>query len=456
MKTKFTLIIVLSAGIFISSCKKDKDEVTPFNSKYSDLTVEQNKQNLEDEGVEMVNELDQLKSATGIEVAINFANKSESEVVGKSSSITNIVPVNLIASIATSKSYEDVVKSLKTTAEDPETLTDIWDSIVGKYSWDKTTETWAYTALSDKIVFEFPGKEGDTENTASITISNYTFVTISNPDYDIDEEIGTDFPTGLKMELAYNGTVLSSFTYNASFTETGIPTSLEIVLTIDAFSISAKTTHTPYTSASVKYSFKNGDKILIEMYADASGNWSEENIDNNTIETKEFNYIDWTGDSVFSYYTEPVIENILTKGNAYVQVMNIKVAGMIDVKSLGSTMSDLDDQREKESITNKEYYQKMEDAFNKYIQLVVVYADSKEKIAAAIFDGTYEEYSDEYGTSYDFSLDVQFVFADGSKVAAETYFTDGFDGLVDEINNFITDINDEYGDGDIIIDPIEY
>jgi hypothetical protein len=435
MKTKLTLLSILFVGIVFTSCKKDKDEVTPFNSKYADKTVEENKQSLEDNGIEMVGKLDELKSATGIEVAFSFADKSQYEVTGKTVSL-NIKPINIIASLKQSNNYKEAVSSLKSTMEDPQSIIDVWDSIVGKYTWNSTDEVWDYSPLSDAIVFEFPGKEGDTENTATITVDNFNTVTISNPDFGIDSIINPIFPTSLNVELKYNSTVLSTFAFTAAYAETGLPTSVEVVLTVDDFSLSAKATHTPYTSASIKYSFKQADNILVEMYADASGNWSEENIDANTT-TDE-----WGDDEV-------AVENILKNGNAYVQLMNVKLAGMVDVKSLATVGKDLDQQAENETITEQEYYDKLVDAYNKYIKLVVVYADTKEKIANAEFFAVEE--TDDWGTYY--SIDVRFVFADGSKVSAETYFSEGFDDLVGEINDFITNVNNEY---DVNIDPIEY
>lgn len=446
MKTKFILPVMFIASVFFTACNKDKDEKTPFNAKYADLSIEENKANLEEEGIAMVNELEGLKNATAIEVAINFEDLSSNEVNGRSVILDGAAkPVNLITSIAYSRSYKDLNKSFKTALEDPETFTEMWNDLVGKYTWNANTYEWDYTEQADKIIFLFPGKKSDTKNSASITISNYTFTTIANPGYEIDDEFGNDFPTGLKMELAYNSSVVSTFNLSAAYTNDGIPTNVELILTVDDFSMSAKTTHKPYTNASVKYTFKRGSEILVEMYADASGNWSEENIDNNMVEIKEFEYIDWEGDSVFYYYTDPIIENILTKGNAYMQVMNIKVAGMIDVKSYGKTLRDLEDNYEKELITSKVYIEKLEEACNKYIKLVVVYADTEKKIAAAVFKSYYEEMDSEWGSSVEYGMNLEFVFADGSRVDAETYISDGFDTLTDEINNFIDSINEEYG-----------
>ena len=56
MKKKifYGLLIFLVVGLI--SCKKDKDD-DPYSTPYSELTVEQNKENVEQEGIEFVDEL---------------------------------------------------------------------------------------------------------------------------------------------------------------------------------------------------------------------------------------------------------------------------------------------------------------------------------------------------------------------------------------------------------------
>jgi hypothetical protein len=447
MKTNKILLILLFAGLVFTACKKDDKKESPFNAKYSDLTVEENKQGLEDNGIAVVNELDELKSATAIEVAISFSDKSGATVNDGSVGI-NIAPMKVLAALGQKNSTQAVVSTLKSTMDDPASLTEMWNELVGKYTWNFDAEDWDYTELSDAIVFEFPGKEGDVTNTASITINNFAVKTFTDIDYDIDTLIDPELPTSLKMELKYNSTVLSSYVFSASYTSKGIPTSLDQTLTVDNFSVSSKLSHSPYTKAAETFSFKNGSKIILEMHADASGDWSADNIDNSTVEHKDFQYVDgWTGDSVFDEYTEVQVENIINNGNAYIQLENIKVAGMVDVKSLATIGRDLDEKLSNDEITNQEYSDQMVAALNKYAKFVIVYADNNEKIAVGTFSSEYDE---EY---QDYNLTMKFVFADGSKVTAEEYFSEGFDGLINEMNQFITNVNDEYGTE---IDPIEY
>src|SRR6187551_2766023 len=84
------------AGAMLVACGSDDDaakgnEEEPgaeFPTEYADLTVEQNKSNLEDNGIEFANSVEDLKNSSGIETSIafsNFASEGDLEVGRKSS-----------------------------------------------------------------------------------------------------------------------------------------------------------------------------------------------------------------------------------------------------------------------------------------------------------------------------------------------------------------------------------
>jgi hypothetical protein len=72
MKTTKILLVLGIIALSLSSCKKDKDDDNPFKASYSDLSSEENKANIEDNGIALVNEIEQLKNATAVEVATHF------------------------------------------------------------------------------------------------------------------------------------------------------------------------------------------------------------------------------------------------------------------------------------------------------------------------------------------------------------------------------------------------
>ena len=48
-------------------------------------------------------------------------------------------------------------------------------------------------------------------------------------------------------------------------------------------------------------------------------------------------------------------------------------------------------------------------------------------------------------TVKDTSIDLRFIFADSSKTDLKAYFKEGFDGLFDELNKLIAELNETYG-----------
>jgi hypothetical protein len=424
MKIKNLILLSIFAGLVFTGCKKDKDEdpVDPFNSKYSELSDETNKENLEDAGIQMINEIDQLKEADAIEIAINFASKAEA----MDEAIATLVPaIDIIASLS-EKDYgaKETLNALKSATAEPNSLSELWAELVGKYTWNASMEDWDYTELANAIVFEFPGMEGDITNTASLTVDNFSAVTISNPAIEMEDGSEAELPTSLRVDLKYNGTSVAGYNLTASYLEDGMPTTINSVLTIAAFSYTIGITHSPYTDASFTTSFKHDGQVLIEAHLDANGNWSEDNIESLTNDENEV----------------PPVENVLSQSNAYIQILNIKVAGKVDVEKLAPALRSLDTQYpEYNDQISLEFNQKLADIVNEHISLVVVYADNNQKIAEAEAYPYYDEYWEEYW------LDFRFVFSDGSKADAETYFGEGFSDLIDAMNDFIADLNDEYG-----------
>ncbi len=454
MKKRNLFILVALLGVLLTGCKEDEDKNQgetgggdPFEAGYSENTVEENKTKLEDSGIEMVGELNQLKDAEAIDVMVNFSENAGG--LENEPQVTEIAKVlGLIENLNESGAATGLTGELKSVSEEPNSFSELWTEVVGRYSWNPATEDWEKTDLADAVVLEFPGKDGDNSNTANITIDGFSAMKLVDPVIDFEEEdIDPELLTGLKVSLKYNDKELASYNYAGSFEENGMPKSFETELKIDDFSWSVKMNHKPHSEAGFTGSFKHNDKVLTEGHMDAEGNWDIDNIEANMEEYKEFMYIHpFTGDSIFNEWTETVMEEILFKGNAYIQLMNIKVAGMIDIKALTPIARELGEKYDDEK---EQYYTELAKAMNENARLVVVYADNNQMIAEAeLFPVKYSDYWDTY-----WDLDVRFIFADESKVDAETYFGEGFSELIDEVNKFIKDINADY---DVDIEPMEY
>ena len=433
------LAIALILFVVITACKKDKDEVDPFSAAYTDETVEQSKTNVEDNAIALLNEVEDLKQATAIEVLMHMTELPPPTDLSSQEPGTPALmsPVSFLTSLNMNNANPSTIFSMmKSTAEayeDPFTATAIWDSLVGKYTYNPSTDVYDKTPLSDEIVIEFPGKSTDQTNTAVLTISDFGIFEITEPISEWPDGLAAEVPSSISVDLTYSGTSIAGFTFTGSYMNDGMPTKIKTVFTLDDFSFTFDVTHSPYTQASITETFKRQDKILVELYAKADGDWSENNIEAN---------VDDGG-----------FEEIIKSANAHFIFMNIKITGRLDITALANEMKSLEDQYYNESITEEEAVDAEVIAINENADLVVTYIDQNKKIAeieAYKVEDQWTGYGDVVYTDY--WVDMRMVYNDGSKVDMETYFNNELNNFYTEINNFIADLNADYN---MNIDPID-
>jgi hypothetical protein len=287
----------------------------------------------------------------------------------------------------------------------------MFDSIAGKYTYNFQTYEFDYSELADKVVFEFPGKETDNTNTASITIDNFTVKEITDPIDTWPEELAPELPASIKVDLKYNDVSIAGASFAATYLSNGMPTKVTVSLWLDDFTFTTTAVHSPYTSASWKNSLKYKTEILIETYIAASGNWSEENLS-----------------------TEPDIQDVLKRANAYWILMNLEVAGQVNVKGIADAAAAL--QENPDITTQQQAVEALVEIINKNADLVVIYRDSNTKIAEA------EAYAAVDGDYYYPAM--RFVYADGSAVDPQTFVSEDLDGFYTALNDFIDQLNAEY------------
>jgi len=434
MKKSLFLISVFVL-VIVSACKKDKDDPSPFDVKFTDETTEESKANVEQNAIDFVDKMDVLSSATAIEVLMNLNNlQSEGEQIAINP-VTG--PLFTMSSVNDKAGVSRVFESLKSAGEmlegDPVNFSNMFDSIAGKYTYDFESAEFIKSELADRVVFEFPGKETDLTNTAVITIDNFTVSEVTDPFENWPEDLDPELPASVDIDLQYNGTSVAGVSFDADYQNDGLPTLVKVELYLDDFTFTTTAQHDPYNSASWTNTLKYQDDILLETYIAANGNWSEESIDENVTETT------YTDDWGTWTETDVHIEEIIKNANAHVILMNLKVAGMVNLKTLGDAIWDLDE----DVLTDEAFAQATVDAINANAKLVVIYMDSNEKIATA--EAYVESEYDSYYQETNYYPAMRFVYADGSKVDVETYVNSELDNFYDSLNEFIDKLNAEYG-----------
>lgn len=430
---KILLLFSLFVFVIISACKKDKDDPTPFDVQYTNETPEKSKQKVEQNAIDFIDKLDQLSSTTAIEILMNL-NELQSD--GEKYAFTPATnPLISLSALNSDKSVSKVFESMKALSEmledDPINFSEMFDSIAGRYTWDFETEEFIESELEDQVIIEFPGLPTDLTNTAAITIDNFSVVEIAEPFEVWPENLDPELPATINIDLQYNEESIAGVSFEAGYQGDGLPTTVKVELYVDDFTFTTSATHKPFSSASWTNTLKFQNDILFEIYVAATGNWSEENIENNTFEET------YTDEWESYTETEVHIEEIIKNGNAHVILLNLMVAGKVNFKALGDELRAID-----EVSSEEEYAQAAVDALNKYAELVVIYRDSNKMIAKA--EAYVESSYDPYYEEEDYYPSMRFVYADGSKVDVATYVDSELDGFFEALNDFIDKLNAEY------------
>ncbi len=440
-------IYALASMLALASCKDDVEEIqddqletgiVEIPDSFSNYTTEQNKTNLEDNGISLVNEMEGLKSSTGIETSSQLANLlSRASVAPANGRMTHTV--RTLANYGNGKaSVRDVFASLRTKNEDPASIQEFYNHYTGVYTWNVQEENWDFSRESDHIIFKFPATENSTENNAEFIIHSYEGIMVANP---MDQQYEGDLPTKIVMEAKVDGEKVIGYDFMAAYNQEGEPTNVTTSLQVNTFIFSINAQN-EQEKVGVRYALKNGSKTLIAMGAGAEGMFTAEEI----------------GKVNSGEHTNP--GDVVHEVNAYFQLMNIKMAGNFDVKTFADGYAVIyADQYDENGYWNEEFdhdkaVEEEAALLDENFELVVFYADSKQKIADTeiyTYTDTYTYSTWEYDeTSQDFvekevteeyvASDIRLIFADGSKSDLETYFKEGFDDLISEVTTFIQEL----------------
>jgi len=453
--TKLVLFALVILGI--ASCGKEES-----NLPFSELSVEENKSVVENSAIKAAQTFDEMKEVATIDASISLGElfgmaDPLSAQSAKKSKVAKTFEV--IAGLQDGSSgINEILSALASADEledDPETIQDIWDMVVGTYTWNSGVEDWDYTANADAIVFLFPSTVDGASNNATLTISNYMGVTIANP---LDEEYTGDLPASLNMSMEIDGTEVMSYTFAAEYNEDGVPSSLATDLSIETFVFSIDITNKD-KEASASYKFMHGDLLVMEISGGIEGDFTQENIDDNTV-THTDTYEDYVWNEMTQMYEWQMVtdtwdevdyEEVIQSGHFRFQLFSIAINGTGDIKALVDSLKLLypDDYREDPMYDEKTATMQEAALMNNNLHIYAIDTEAKKKIAdveAYVVEDVWEGYTDYW-------IDFRLIFGDGSLVDMETYFEEGFEDFIKEINAMISDLNTDY---DLDIDPIDY
>lgn len=400
---KFFYLLLACCLIGFTACGGDDDnddgggsggDVKKYEEyEYSNLTVSQQKEKIQEDANDLLNEFEALKTNEAIKVLTAFPGWTEDDP-------SNLEPDynwNL-------KSSTDIVK--------------IADNY-GIYTWDDEEENWVETSSSDHLEYRnFPVGENQRGRIVITAVSSGVYAEENG--YYYDYEIGeyeeviekTELPKEIKVKIYLGNKEVGSAQVNSEIKNTTtMPSVSSAVYNLGDYTMSTNVTKaSPNTAVST---FKKGNTVLLEAKADISGNIDQ------IIEDDDYT----NGGDI--------------KGNVVINIYNkLVIAGNMDIRKylqkedeLGAIYenSDYDESAE------KAYIEGLAKAFNDNSELFLVSLKEETRIATLEMKAKpYKEYSWTYWETV-----PALRFGDKSLVEAETFFSSGFNLFIQNFKDFL-------------------
>ncbi|MBR5433296.1 MAG: hypothetical protein IK117_02545 [Bacteroidales bacterium] len=390
---KFT-VIALCACLSFSACKKDKggnddDEIT-----ISKKTVEQNKADLQQAGINLSDELKAMKDGDAFNAILQLANLQKNG--------------ELKAYALKSADVESKLKGYEIPDEFAQTISDA----SGVFEWNAETKEFEQKGeLTNAVTYKFPFDASANGNNCEVNAkvdfsSNYK-----------------NAPAKVTSTLKINGKECLNFTFTASYTNDGYPNSIVESFKIDDYYCNTEFSRST-SKMSVSISFLHGSKTLLGCSGSVEGDLSDENFDKIMKDDIE-------DDDAF-------YASILKKIGYSAQVMNFKFVSSVSMEDLIAIEDDL------AKVTSKEDVQKIVDKANNDIDAYVYNMSDNTKIADIKFvvekeDTRYYVEEMPYPEGDEYTAELRLVFADETSMDFDDYFEKGFEKMEESFNKLLDD-----------------
>lgn len=399
--------LFLSLGvILLSTIACDSELDLDKDLKFSKLPVEEQKQKIEENGIQLVNSMEGLLETEAMATMANMISLSESD------GYYNAPMQRLISDLK--RGNKNAISNFDKQMRVSYVESDVW----GEYSYNfETGEMDKTRTLVNKLIIHFPADSVTTTNNAEITI-NYEESSVKVP------ESEDYYPSKITFTMKVNSNVVMSASFNGSYYSDGSPEQVTQTLNIDSYSWTAEVKNSK-KKASESYEFKKGKTIILKSVAELNGKLTEEQLQN-----------------AFENGTpEDAIENFAV----YFQAMDIAIkGGTTDFKKLVNEIKSVD---EGSQLTQKQYADEMVRILNKHLTCIAFFVEDNRKFADVelyVEEATGENYYYNYNTGqYEietytyYTAAPRFVLSDGSKVSAEEFVQTGFDNLISKIEEMV-------------------
>lgn len=426
------LLPMLFLGVI--SCQ-DKESIP--SEKTSELSAEQQKERLDQEGINFISHLEGMEKPDLMDPLIYFIDISQ-YLETDQFDLSSMVAHSFI--LSSEKRSGNPLKSAVT--DNSTSFKKMMNDNQGIYTYNRTKETWSKTAASGKIEFVFPANKSTTTNNTTFIFSNLNTIAVSNNDLYVDLE---DLPKTLDVSLKVDNIEKYGYSIANEYNSDDIPTKESSTLIIAPYRFTEEYSLSKDKTVAFSSTMSTNNTVFMTINVTSDGDFT-----NNLF----------TADSI-------VEEDIVNKVNASMQIENVKVVGNLEFKSLAIKLKELDSKYEKQYNPNndqypKAYYDDYVSAFIANGTVKILFVDKNEVFAKllpyvanetdwyyAYNASTYNWDRKEYNRNF---IDFKLEFTDGSKVD-DSYFDSGFSTFVDKLNSVIRKINSDY---DEAIDEVDY
>lgn len=400
---KNILFSALLLGALVSCKKKDLNSeppvLPPVKLEYSKLSIEKHKEALEDNGINFLAKINTLPNEKFIAALTRLA-ELDLEIISNS-----VVGRQIIStSFAAKNNNVDRIFSALTSANTG-VKSGALNEFYGIYTFDSKSNKWTKTASSDKFEINYPATASATENnavlTATYTASKVT-ASVDGTTYELPAAVNATLKVDGKEELK----LASTYEFNTDGTP--LKTNINLALGSFAFKIDISNDLKVLNSS---LSISKGTETLFSLHVTGNGNTNF-----NVIKDAER------------------FEEVLKNANTAMQIMNIQIAGQIDIKAIA------DANKANENLPEKEQYKKKAEAYNNNAAVLAFYKKENAIIAktelVSVEDSyTYSYYDPEKGkevteTHFYYSTEPRLVFQDGSKLSMKEFTKSGFKKLI--------------------------
>lgn len=412
-KTVVCLLCFVAAGMFFTGCKEKTEEL-----KFTNLTVEQNKVKIQDEGLAMMTKMNDMSNLSGIFALQDLENLMYNSTM--TGDPLEVAVKQFLSPITQLGKNSLAVANLRSTEASIDSISNIMSQVGGVYTYNRISKTFNRVANTTKIEFLFP---------IGTSSSNNGKLTIGNLKTTIGTSNTPDVPTSLDMSLIKGTATLMSFGFTASYDAHTIPTAWSTSLIFaEGYKFTQSMSNTT-TDVSWQFAYAYNNENLLSGKFSSKGNFSYDVLNN-----------------LQNLNEEERINQILDNANTYVQLGNLKLTGLVDVNKL---ISDFDAAFPVEMTESEADVTKSCKILNDNVTLMLLYAKESTIIAKSKFYTSeysmmeFDYFNNKWMEVNYYQPNMQLLFKDGSAMD-ESFFAQGFDDLAMAFQEMIMALQTNY------------